>query len=82
MKLKCYDCGSLMEPKLLGQYPRSRQKIGLIVFEDVPCLECPKCGKKYFTVEVSERMEEVLDGRLAPTGKVETATFSLKGRAA
>ena len=82
MNLKCYDCGSKMEPQVLAQYPRNREKSGLVIFEDVPGVQCIKCGRRYLTDPVSAMMEDVLEGKVPPTGKTQASTFSLKGKAA
>ena len=33
----------------------------IIVVKNVPCLECEKCGEKYYTDEVAERLEMIVD---------------------
>ena len=58
---KCWSCppgcGSLEECEA-----RVRQyKNGIIVIKNVPCLECEQCGEKYYTDEVAERLEEIVD---------------------
>jgi YgiT-type zinc finger domain-containing protein len=82
MRMKCYDCGRQMQSKVLVQYPRRREATGPFIFEDVPCLECPKCGRKYFSEEVSRLMDDVMEGRVAATGRIEAPTYSLRGSAA
>ena len=32
-----------------------------IVVKNVPCLECEQCGEKYYTDEVAERLEVIVD---------------------
>ena len=33
----------------------------IIVVKNVPCLECEQCGEKYYTDEVAERLETIVD---------------------
>ena len=33
----------------------------IIVIKNVPCLECDQCGEKYYTDEVAERLEMIVD---------------------
>jgi YgiT-type zinc finger domain-containing protein len=78
----CVDCGNRMTHVVLEQLARQRRGAATVIFEDVPCLECPRCGQRYYDGPMMKLMEEVLDGRVAPTGKTEVATFSLRGKAA
>ena len=33
----------------------------IIVIKSVPCLECTQCGEKYYTDEVAEHLEDVVN---------------------
>lgn len=33
----------------------------IIVIKNVPCLECVQCGEKYYTDEVAEKLEELVN---------------------
>ncbi|MFW5672573.1 MAG: type II toxin-antitoxin system MqsA family antitoxin [Acetivibrio ethanolgignens] len=33
----------------------------VIVIKNVPCEECEQCGEKYYTDEVAERLESMVD---------------------
>ena len=33
----------------------------IIVIKNVPCLECEQCGEKYYTDEVAERLETIVN---------------------
>lgn len=35
----------------------------LVVIEDVPVEKCPQCGEEYFTPEVLEELEALIDRR-------------------
>lgn len=75
---RCAECGTELKDVVLGQVERRGQSVGLVIFEDVPARECPRCGEQYFSAQVSEQMETVLRGQVPPTGKTSVATFSLK----
>lgn len=36
-------------------------KNSIIVIKNVPCLECDQCGEKYYTDEVAEKLELIVD---------------------
>ena len=38
-----------------------KYKGSLIIIENVPCLECDQCGETYFTDDVAERLEEIVN---------------------
>ena len=33
----------------------------VVNFKNVPCLECEQCGEKYYTDEVAERLETIVN---------------------
>lgn len=33
----------------------------IIIIKNVPCLECELCGEKYFTDEVAEKLEKIVN---------------------
>ena len=33
----------------------------IIVIKNVPCMECAQCGEKYYTDEVAEELEKLVD---------------------
>ncbi len=33
----------------------------IIVIKNVPCLECTQCGEKYYTDEVAEKLEMIVN---------------------
>lgn len=33
----------------------------IIVIKNVPCLECTQCGEKYYTDEVAEHLEDIVN---------------------
>ncbi len=32
-----------------------------IIVNNVPCLECKQCGEKYYTDEIAERLENIIN---------------------
>ena len=43
------------------RYQSCRCKNCIIVIKNVPCLECEQCGEKYYTDEVAERLEMIVN---------------------
>lgn len=33
----------------------------IIVIKNVPCIECEQCGEKYYTDEVAEKIENIVE---------------------
>ncbi len=33
----------------------------IIIIRNVPCLECDQCGEKYYTDEVAEKLERIVN---------------------
>ena len=79
---QCVECGAEVKSVVLHQYERRGKATGLVIFEDVPAVECPNCGEQYFAAEVSELMDKVLQGGVKPTGSTPVATFSLRSPSA
>ena len=53
----------------------------IIVIKNVPCIECDQCGEKYYTDEVAEKLEIIVnmaaDGyRLSPLQNLSLCSFS------
>ncbi len=36
-------------------------KNSIIIIKNVPCLECGQCGEKFYTDEVAEKLERIVD---------------------
>ena len=36
-------------------------KNSVIIIKNVPCLECKQCGEKFYTDEVAEKLEKIVD---------------------
>ncbi|MFX0097286.1 MAG: hypothetical protein ACFE7E_05955 [Candidatus Hodarchaeota archaeon] len=48
----CPDCNTELNKD------KTEFKFGIIVFYDVECLKCPKCGKTTFTSEQKRKISE------------------------
>ena len=48
----------------------------IIVIKNVPCLECEQCGEKYYSDEVAEKIEKLVEA--AKTLMQEIAVFDYK----
>ena len=47
----------------------------VIVIKNVPCLECAQCGEKYYTDEIMEKLEVMVDQAKQMAGEVFVAEF-------
>ena len=36
-------------------------KNSIIIIKNVPCLECGQCGEKFYTDEVADKLERIVD---------------------
>ena len=36
-------------------------KNSIIIIKNVPCLECEQCGEKFFTDDVAEKLENIVE---------------------
>ena len=36
-------------------------KNSIFIIKNVPCLECGQCGEKFYTDEVAEKLEKIVD---------------------
>lgn len=67
---KCYYCGGKLEEKKLdiirywGKEP--------FAINDVPTLVCTKCGEKYYTAKVSQKIDEIILSKKTPKTPLKT----------
>ena len=47
----------------------------VIVIKNVPCLECAQCGEKYYTDEIMEKLEVMVDQAKQMAGEVFVAEY-------
>jgi len=33
----------------------------MVIVKNVPCTECEQCGEKYFTDEIAEKLDEIVE---------------------
>lgn len=55
----CGMCGEKLIEQTIDRVERYRKSAGVVVFEDVPVLQCVKCGEQWFTNEILEAMENI-----------------------
>jgi len=36
-------------------------KTCMVIVKNVPCTECEQCGEKYFTDEIAEKLDEIVE---------------------
>ncbi|MFX1487126.1 MAG: YgiT-type zinc finger protein [Promethearchaeota archaeon] len=51
---KCSDCNTELKEG------KTEFRFGIIVFHDVDCLKCPKCGKITFTSEQKRKISDII----------------------
>lgn len=58
--MRCLNCGqSEMGPDTTAYFAQIRECY--VIIENVPCLKCPQCGEIFYSVQVSERIEKLLN---------------------
>lgn len=56
----CFYCGcKTTTPSVTNHVVNYRDCV--IVVKNVPCEECEQCGEKYFSDEVMEKLEKIVD---------------------
>lgn len=50
----------------------------VIIVRHVPCEECVQCGEKYYTDEVMERLEEIVEQAKSLCGELLVTEYSEK----
>lgn len=58
---KWYDFGLGKGGNIIALAAELYHKNCIIVIKNVPCLECDQCGEKYYTDEVAERLELIVN---------------------
>lgn len=56
----CMFCGNSITVESTTTHVVNVQNYTIIV-KNVPCLECEQCGKKYYTDEVAEQLENIIN---------------------
>ncbi len=57
--MKCFTCNAEMKQATTTHFVDLKKC--MIIIKNVPCLECPQCGEKYYTDEVAERLDEIVN---------------------
>lgn len=51
-------------------------KNSVIVIKNVPCLACAQCGEKYYSDEVMEKLDEIVEQAKKMSGEVFVTEYS------
>lgn len=57
--MRCHFCKGKLE-KSTTEYIEKNDNY-IVVIENVPCEKCIQCGEAYFSDEVAEKIEKILD---------------------
>ncbi len=57
--MKCFDCGAEMLASTTTHFVDLKKRI--VIVKNVPCFECEQCGEKYYTDEVAQRLDEIVE---------------------
>jgi len=58
-EVKCIECHGIMRPSVMSlQF--EREDI-VLIFEDVPCLECPSCGQQEILGAIAEEISNLAE---------------------
>lgn len=57
--MKCLTCKDEMRQTTTTHFVDLKKC--MIIIKNVPCLECPQCGEKYYTDEVAARLDEIVE---------------------
>lgn len=67
--MKCVSCG---EKNMKADTSAYFADLGncYVIIENVPCYKCEKCGEVFYTLSVSEKIEEILERVKKVTSKI------------
>lgn len=57
--MRCHFCKGNLEKSTTEYIEKNYNYI--VVIENVPCEKCTQCGEAYFSDEVAEKIEKILD---------------------
>ena len=57
--MRCHFCRGNLE-KSTTEFMDKMDNF-IVVIENIPCEKCTQCGEAYFTDEVAEKIEQILD---------------------
>lgn len=57
--MRCHFCRGNLE-KSTTEFMEKMDNF-IVVIENIPCEKCSQCGEAYFTDEVAEKIEQILD---------------------
>ena len=50
----------------------------VIIIKNVPCEECEQCGEKYFSDEVMEKLDSIIDKAQEVAGEIFITDYNLR----
>lgn len=56
--MKCFSCKADMKKSTTTHFVDL--KTCIVIVKNVPCLECEQCGEKYYSDEVAQRLDEIV----------------------
>jgi len=63
---KCEYCRGIVKQQLVKKEV-FKHKTGFVMLENVPVGICDKCGYRYYHSTILQRVEEIAEGKRAPT---------------
>lgn len=48
----------------------------IVVIKNVPCLKCVQCGEEVFPLEVTQRLEKIIDGFKESISEISIVNYS------
>ena len=76
MLTKCYFCGGRVREEEINVDFWWGEK--LVIFQDVPAKVCQQCGEKFFTAEVYQEMESMVQKEEKPFAWVTVDVINYK----
>ena len=72
--MKCFFC----KGKLDNGFTTDVTDVGscIIIIRNVPCHKCTQCGEVSYTLDVSERLEQIVDGLREPATEITVLQYT------
>ncbi|MFQ6114391.1 MAG: YgiT-type zinc finger protein [bacterium] len=65
-------------PNVLEHYERWIQDKELVVFKNVSVEECPECGEVYFSADVLDAMDGIIQKKAQPEEEIKVPVYPLE----
>ncbi|MBQ3452479.1 MAG: type II toxin-antitoxin system MqsA family antitoxin [Selenomonadaceae bacterium] len=73
--MNCLVCGSGTVEESFETY-FAKLETGYLIIENVPCFKCSQCGESFFSMSVTEKIEELVAAYKKNAGKVSVIDYS------